>query len=98
MDEITYSENSASNFRILSFATGEYYCICSKCGKNFLGDKRSRHCLECTILYINKKIESDKVSSQLLEDAAELLRNTDDGKINEAFAIITGVASKIKFQ
>jgi hypothetical protein len=59
MKEISYNENSVSDFRILGFATGEYYCYCKECNKHFLGDKRSTMCLECVIKKVEEKFRED---------------------------------------
>ena len=53
--EIKYECNKVGNFRLYNFATGSYNCICSVCGKGFLGDKRAVQCLECAIKLANKQ-------------------------------------------
>lgn len=47
--EISYHEDFAGHFRLLSFATGSYLNSCRVCGKEFIGDKRAISCLACAI-------------------------------------------------
>jgi len=47
--EIVYRDDFAGNFRLLNFATGTYYCTCSRCLKQFTGDKRATMCLKCAL-------------------------------------------------
>lgn len=48
------SEYTVPNFRLGGYATGNYSCICGVCGKEFIGDKRARVCLPCTIEGVNQ--------------------------------------------
>ena len=41
--------NNVLNFRLLGFATGNYFCTCANCQCSFQGDKRSCQCLDCAI-------------------------------------------------
>jgi hypothetical protein len=52
--EIEYGLNSASNFRLLNFATGSYNCICLICHKEFIGDKRACQCLSCALKQVEE--------------------------------------------
>jgi len=47
--EIKYNLDFVGNFRLGYFATGSYMCTCAICGKPFTGDKRSVHCLSCSL-------------------------------------------------
>lgn len=53
------------NFRLGSFATGNYGCHCAICGGEFLGDKRASSCLPCMIK------AADDLAKQLKELKAE---------------------------
>ena len=46
---------------------------------------------------VEKFTSTNKRMAKLLEDAAELLRNTDDGKIAEAWGMINGVSAQLRF-
>lgn len=61
--EITYSDNTAGNFRLNVFATGSYMCTCRKCGLQYIGDKRSMRCLKCAIEATEEKITSNNTAS-----------------------------------
>lgn len=54
--EIKYDRNMAGNFRLLSYATGDYQRTC-RCGVTYLGDKRSVTCLSCAIEYVDAKFD-----------------------------------------
>lgn len=45
---------------------------------------------------VEKIISTNKRMAKLLEEAAELLRDTDDGKIAEAWVMINGVAAPLR--
>ena len=61
--EIIYDKCFAGNFKLLGFATGAYFCKCSDCGKQFVGDKLSFQCLECAIKIVEEKLTSTNKSS-----------------------------------
>lgn len=65
--EITYGTNSASNFRIGGYATGDYRCICRRCKKEFGGDKRSSRCLKCAIEETQNKQSAWEMRRELQE-------------------------------
>lgn len=39
--------------QIIGYASGDYFCICGNCKKQFIGDKRAVRCKECSIFYSN---------------------------------------------
>jgi hypothetical protein len=74
---IEYEMNSASNFKLFGFATGSYKCVCKKCAKEFMGDKRAIICLECAIeeveLYYQKaSISHNDLKQVIPADATNL--------------------------
>jgi len=70
--EIRYEIGKAGNFRLLNFATGSYNCICSVCGKNFIGDKLATQCLGCALKLVEKGFApTDKTELQRLLHIAE---------------------------
>ena len=69
--EISYSPNSAENFRLFGFATGNYHCTCSQCKKVFIGDKRAQQCLTCAIDYANSLVAVVQLAKELVDCSNE---------------------------
>ena len=42
--------------RIGGYAPGNYVCICGKCGRGFLGDKRAIRCYPCVVEEQKEKV------------------------------------------
>ena len=64
---IKYGMNSAINFRLNNFATGNYNCKCKKCGEEFIGDKRAVWCLQCDLDNIESLLHERVVKPTLAE-------------------------------
>lgn len=47
-------------------APGSYIGRCAGCGEQFMGDKRSRHCLDCAARAANEQIARLKAENGLL--------------------------------
>lgn len=52
-NDISYGLDGVTNFKLSGFATGSYVCTC-ECGEEYIGDKRSTHCLKCAIEFADK--------------------------------------------
>jgi hypothetical protein len=78
--KIVYIGNLVGNFRLLSFATGDYNCTCRMCKKQFHGDKRASVCLACTLDLVEEKIVSHNIDcSKLLSLCKRLVAHADAG-------------------
>ena len=66
---IKYDLDSVSNFTLFGFATGAYSCKCSKCGMEFIGDKRACYCLDCAI----KQAQNTSYNSDYAKCADDIL-------------------------
>jgi hypothetical protein len=57
-------EYQVPNFRLGSYATGNYFGRCDICAEEFIGDKRARSCLPCAI----KKVDELQAENAKLLD------------------------------
>lgn len=55
VDEIKYGMDTAGNFKLFGYATGNYEGICVNCEETFFGDKRAVQCLKCAIKIAHKR-------------------------------------------
>ena len=74
-------------FRLGAFATGDYFCRCVHCAREFTGDKRALLCLPCAASAVERRGET---IAQLIAGAADDQSMTLGGRLWEAWAAEVG--------
>jgi hypothetical protein len=68
------TEYMVQNFRLGSYATGNYFGKCDICAEEFIGDKRARSCLPCAL----KAVEALQAENANLLDILKRLMSEFD--------------------